>query len=80
MSRSFNLKQKKVIDADSAEMIGYISDMDVDIETGKIISVTVPKNGLSRWIKSERNITVPWDRVVAIGSEYILVKTEGDIK
>ena len=42
MLKNFDLRQKKVIDIDTAELIGYIRDMDIDIETGKINSVTVP--------------------------------------
>ena len=80
MIKSFDLRQKKVIDAETAEVIGYIRDMDIDFETGKINSVTVPAKGIASLIKPGKTVTVPWDRVMAIGSEYIIVKTSGDIK
>ena len=80
MLKNFDLRQKKVIDADTAEMIGYIRDMDIDFESGRINSVTVPQSGIFRILNMKRTVTVPWERVVAIGREYVLVKTTENIK
>lgn len=80
MIRNFDLRQKKVIDVDTAEVIGYIRDMDIDVDSGRINSVTVPRTGLFTIFKPCRAVTVPWNRVIAIGREHILVKTDGDIK
>lgn len=74
MQKSLDLRQKKVIDVDTAEQIGYIRDMDIDFASGKILSVTIPKSNFS-WIMHDfKGITVSWDEVVAIGSEYVLIK------
>ena len=80
MQKNFDLKQKKVIDVDTAEFIGYIRNMDIDIVTGRINSVTVPSAGLFRIPGIGREITVPWSWVMAIGREYVLVKTGENIK
>ena len=74
MQKNLDLRQKKVIDVDTAEKIGFIRDMDIDLESGKILSVRIPRGGLSGIIHDFKGITVSWDEVVAIGSEYILVK------
>lgn len=74
MRKSLDLRQKKVIDVDTAEQIGYIRDMDIDFASGKIMSVTVPKNNLSHIFHDFKGYTVSWDEVLAIGSEYVLVK------
>ena len=42
MRKNLDLRQKKVIDADTAEQIGYIRDMDIDLASGKILSVSIP--------------------------------------
>lgn len=76
MRKSFDLRQKKVIDADTAETLGFISDIDIDFETGRINSVTVPGGGFFGIFGGKKDIKVPWNRVVAIGSEYVLVKRE----
>ena len=74
MQKSLDLRQKKVIDVDTAEQIGYIRDMDIDFASGKILSVTVPKTGFSWFLHDFKGTTVSWDEVLAIGSEYVLVK------
>ena len=74
MLKNFDLRQKRVIDADTAEEIGFIRDMDIDFETGKIRSVTIPKKGIFGVLSGSKNVTVPWDRVVAIGNEFVIVK------
>lgn len=80
MLKNFDLRQKKVIDVDTAEKIGYIRDMDIDIENGRINSVTIPKNGFFGFLTGKA-VTVPWRDVVAVGSEFVLVKrTENLVK
>ena len=74
MQKSLDLRQKKVIDVDTAEQIGYIRDMEIDVNNGKILSVTIPKNSFSWIFHDFKGITVSWDEVLAIGSEYVLVK------
>lgn len=74
MQKSLDLRQKKVIDVDTAEQIGYIRDMEIDVNSGKILSVTIPKNSFSWIFHDFKGITVSWDEVLAIGSEYVLVK------
>ena len=51
MLKSFDLRQKKVIDVDTAEKIGYIRDMDIDFENGKINSVSIPCGGFFHILK-----------------------------
>jgi len=79
MLKNFDLRQKRVIDVDTAEEVGYIRDMDIDFDTGKIRSVTIPKRGILGAFIKENDITVPWERVVAIGSEFVIIKQQEDI-
>ena len=80
MLKNFDLRQKKVIDVHTAETVGYIRDMDIDFETGKIRSVTIPQRGFFGAFAQEKKITVPWERVIAIGSEYVIIKTKEEEK
>lgn len=75
----FDLRQKKVIDVKTAEQIGFIRDMDIDFATGKIKSVTIPKKGFLGIFSIGKMTTVPWDSVVAIGSEYVIVKISDEL-
>lgn len=79
MLKNFDLRQKRVIDMDTAEALGFIRDMDIDFETGRIRSVTIPQKGIFGILSGSKNVTVPWDRVVAIGSEFVIVKRNEDV-
>ena len=70
----FDLRQKRVIDVKTAEVVGYIKDREIDVETGKIKSVTIPSQGVLKSLFGEKSTVVPWDSVVAIGSEFVIVK------
>ena len=74
MLKNFDLRQKKVIDIDTAELVGFIRDMDIDFETGSIRSVTIPGKGVFGGLLGGSGVTVPWEDVIAIGSEYVLIK------
>ncbi len=79
MLKNFDLKQKRVIDVDTAEVVGFIRDMDIDFETGRIRSVTIPQKGIFSLFSGVKNVTVPWDRVVSIGNEFVIIKQKEDI-
>lgn len=72
--KTVDLRQKTVIDVTTAEKIGYIRDMDIDFDSGVIKSVTIPRGRFFGLFGERKNITVPWDNVTAIGSEFVLVK------
>ena len=75
--RSYDLKQREVIDIVSAERLGYVHDLDVDYETGKITAIIVPgKGGIFRFFSKPREYIIRWDRIVAIGREIILVRLD----
>lgn len=78
MFKSFDLRRKKVIDIKTAEQVGYIRDMDIDLESGKINSVTVPHGGICGMFRKRERMTVPWKNVLAIGSEYVIVRFPDD--
>ncbi len=75
MLKKFDLKQKKVIDVDTAEVVGYIRDIDIDIQTGKIKSVSIPCRGIFG-IFRDKSVSVPWERVIAVGKEFVIIKSE----
>ena len=79
MLKNFDLRQKRVIDMDTAEVIGFIRDMDIDFDTGKIRSVTIPKYGVFGAFPKGKNVTVPWEKVVSIGSEFVIIKQSEDV-
>lgn len=76
MVRACDLKQREVINITNAERLGYVNDVDIEFETGKILSLIIPRNkGLFGLFSKRNNYIIPWDEIVAIGKEVVLVKT-----
>ncbi len=80
MQKNLDLRQKKVIDVDTAEQLGCIIDMDIDVASGKIRKITVSKTGFSRFLHEAKEFAVAWEDVAAVGNEYILVKIKKNTK
>ncbi len=74
MGDKFDLRQKKVIDLETAEFLGYIRGMDIDFESGKINSVTIPDKSFFGFFRRKKTITLSWEKVVSIGSEYVIIR------
>ena len=68
---SWDLHQKEVINIRTAEKLGYIDDVDIDLDTGSIISLIVPKRKMF-FLKREDYI-IPWKDIVLVGKDLVLV-------
>ncbi|MBS7298378.1 MAG: YlmC/YmxH family sporulation protein [Eubacteriales bacterium] len=78
MQNSNDLRRKIVIDIHTAERLGTVSDIDVDIGSGRINAIILPPSelfGMIFYRKRER--VIPWSAVTAVGSEFILVDCSG---
>ena len=78
MMRAYDLKQREVINVTNAERLGLIYDVDVDFETGKINAIIVPnKNGVLGLFGKKDDYIIPWEKIVAVGKEIVLVRLDG---
>lgn len=78
MQNSNDLRRKVVIDINNAEKLGTVNDIDVDVKTGKIISIILPpKDIISGFFLKGRERVIPWSAVRAVGGEFILVDMGG---
>lgn len=66
------LRQKEVINTEDCKRLGYIEDMCIDIECGRVISFTVRDcSGFFPGKGSE--ICIPWENITKIGDDIIFV-------
>ncbi len=72
------LRRKIVINIENAERVGNVSDIDVDVMTGKIKSLIIPKNDIISFFTRQREIIIPWENIISVGSEFILVNMPND--
>jgi len=74
MCRSSEFKQKEVINITDGRRLGFVHDVEVDLEEGRIISIIIPGPGRFFGIIGKDNeIVIPWDNIKKIGEDIILV-------
>ena len=81
LCRINELKYKEVINIHTGERLGFVSDIDVDIQDGRAVNLIVPGKlrGFGFFGKSE-DYVIPWDTVKKIGEDIILTDYgSGDI-
>jgi len=77
MPKACDLKQREVINITNAQRLGYVYDVDIEFETGKIRSLIIPnRKGLFGFFSKKNDYIIPWDKIVAVGTEIILVKLD----
>ena len=69
-----DLKLKEVINIHTAEKLGYIKDVEISFQDGLIETVIIPKKPyfLNMFFKN-RCFVIPWNSIVKIGRELVLV-------
>lgn len=77
MIRVSDLKVQEVVDVSSGTRLGYVSDVEVDLENGYVTALILPGDvGLRGLFSRANDIVIPWDRIVKIGADLILVEIE----
>lgn len=68
------LFKKDVINVENGSRIGYVGDLEIDMDSGRINAVLVvrPEKGLS--FKKPDLMRIDWNSVAVTGSEAILVR------
>lgn len=74
------LRYKEVIDVHSGFRLGCVCDVEFDDKEGKIVSLITPgKLRFFGLLGKEDDYVLPWDCIVKIGKDIILVEHKGEI-
>lgn len=74
MSRGIDFKQKEVININNGKILGFITDVDAELDKGEIKSIVVAgTGGFLKSLSGKNNITISWSNIVLIGEDVILV-------
>jgi YlmC/YmxH family sporulation protein len=78
MVKLSDLRTREVINMLDGRKLGNIIDIDLDIDRGRVLAIMLPGQvkGWSVFAKREE-IVVPWDKIVRIGKDVILVELVG---
>lgn len=74
MYRSSELRQKEVINISDGKRLGFISDVEIDLEGGRIEAIVIPAGyRLFGLIGKENEFIIPWEKIKKIGEDIVLV-------
>lgn len=75
MLKTSDLKLKEVINVLDGRRLGGITDIEIDIDSGRLTAIVVP--GIGKFLGffgRNEDIVIPWDKVNKIGTDVILVE------
>jgi YlmC/YmxH family sporulation protein len=74
MCRTFDLKKKEVINVTDGRRMGFVSDVNIDLEGGKIDAIILPGPAkIFGIIGKDNEVIIPWESIKKIGEDIILV-------
>ncbi|MDP4092165.1 MAG: YlmC/YmxH family sporulation protein [Bacillota bacterium] len=77
MSRTSDFKQKEVINITDGRRLGFVCDVEVNLEEGSIEAIIIPGGGrLFGILGKDNEFIIPWENVKKIGEDIILVDVD----
>jgi len=74
MVTTSELRMKEVINIVTGKRLGFIDDLDINLENNRVEAIIVPKEGkLLKLFSRDNSYIIPWKRIVKIGEDVILV-------
>lgn len=80
MARIQELLRREVINLFSGEKLGFVTDIEIDTENGRIESLILPEKtkGMSLFNK-QSDLIVPWSDIQRISDDLIMINTDTGI-
>ncbi len=73
--RVFDMGYKEVINLHDGARLGYVGDVDIELESGRVTALIIP--GRLRFfglLGREDDYVIPWESIEKIGEDIILVR------
>lgn len=75
--RMCELKQKEVINICDCRRLGFVGDVDIDMETGCLLAIIVPGPGcFCGFLVREKEYVIPFCDIRQVGPDIILVNVD----
>jgi len=71
--KTSELRLLDVVNIGDGRRLGHVYDIDVDVKSGEILALVLPGEGGFFGFGRRPDILIPWDRVVRVGVDVILV-------
>ena len=71
-----DLRDKDVINICDGRRLGCVDDVEVDVNSGRLVAIIVPFDGRLFGFGKTKNLVILWDSIEKIGDDTILVKID----
>lgn len=69
------LREKEVINIKDGARLGFVGDVEVDLDSGQLISVIIPGSyKLAGLFGREQDVIIKWEDIKKIGDDLIIVE------
>lgn len=73
-----DLKAKEVICVSDGAKLGFVSDVEIDLESGRLVSVIVQGSyKFMGMFGKEEDIVIKWENIKKIGDDVIIIEDTG---
>jgi YlmC/YmxH family sporulation protein len=71
------LRNKEVINIKTGARLGFPSDIEIDLESGNLVSIIVPGNyKIMGLFGKEADMVIKWENIKTIGDDLIIIETD----
>lgn len=75
LTRALELRQKQVINITDGKRLGYVYDVEMDLNDGRVDALVLPGEGKLLGIFGKNSdYIIPWENIKKIGKDTILVE------
>lgn len=77
MNRAYSLRQKEVINVLDGTRLGYVCDVEINFNDGRIEGIVLP--GQRRWFGifgKQSEYIIPWENIIRVGDDIIIVEMD----
>lgn len=71
--RIAELRDKQVVCVKDGTILGYVNDVELDVDNGSLISLIVFTQSKSFFSLRREDLIIPWNKIEVIGQDTILV-------
>jgi YlmC/YmxH family sporulation protein len=73
--KASDLRQREIINIADGKRLGFINDLDIDVEEGRIRAIIVPAPvKIFSVFGKGGDYVIPWEKIKKIGSDVILIE------
>lgn len=76
MFKASDFKSKEVVNLSDGERLGFVYDLEIDEESGKIKSIIVPGRGKVKMFGKANAIYIDWENIKKMGEDIILIELD----